>query len=74
MGEAELASDILATLCTQIQSNKAIDNIYKRYEDEEGPVPAKAIVFERAMDVIKGIYPDEEMQGTCWTRKHMFYS
>ena len=74
MGEAELASDILATLCTQVQTNKSVDGAYKRFEDEEGPVKQKADIFSEAMDHVSSIYPPEEMHGTCWTRKHMFYT
>ncbi|MEQ9097484.1 MAG: hypothetical protein RIE32_14615 [Phycisphaerales bacterium] len=74
MAEAELASDILATLCTQIQTNKNVDALYKRYEDQEGPVTEKTKLFEKVMDVIQSVYPPDEMHGTCWTRKHMFYS
>lgn len=74
MAEAELASDILATLCTQVQTNKSVEGVYRRYEDTEGPVPYKVQVFERTMEEISRIYPPEEMNGTCWTRKHMFYS
>jgi len=74
MGEAELASDVLASLCTQVQTNKSVDVVYKRFEDEEGPVTQKAATFRKAMDHISLIYPPEEMRGTCWTRKHMFYT
>lgn len=74
MGEAELASDLLATLCTQIQTNKSVDAVYKRYEDEEGSIPDKAKLFFETMEVIGKVYPAESLIGTCWTRKHMFYS
>ena len=74
MAEAELASDILAMLCTQAQANKSIDVVHKRYEDEEGPVSKKAAVFEQAMGHAADIYPPDELHGTCWTRQHMFCS
>lgn len=74
MAEAELASDILATLCTQVQTNKSLESVYRRYEDTEGPVPEKVDVFERTMAIISHVYPPEELHDTCWTRRHMFYS
>jgi hypothetical protein len=74
MGEAELASDLLATLCGGFQSNKAVEGFYRRFEEEEGPVFEKAELFETTMAYVGEIYPAGMLRQTSWTRTHLFYS
>lgn len=74
MGEAELASDLLSAFLVQIQSPKALDTAYRNFEDEGGGVPEAIERCRSAIKVAARIYPDDEIQGTSWASKHMYYS
>ena len=74
MGEAELASDLLSAFLNQIQSTKAIKNMYQKYEDTEGDIPASVERLRAAIKLAALIYPEEEIRDTCWSSKHMYYS
>ena len=74
MGEAELASDLLAAFLVQIQSIKAIETTYRNFEDEEGNIPEAIDRLREAVRHAARIYPEDDIRGTCWTRKHMYYS
>ena len=74
MAEAELASDLLATLCNGIQSNRNVEGLYREYEDIEGPVFEKADLFNTVMSYIGEMYTAEDIRQTCWNRQHMFYT
>ncbi|RMH38617.1 MAG: DUF262 domain-containing protein [Gammaproteobacteria bacterium] len=74
MVEAELAGDLLMNLVGGIQTNKNIENYYKRFEEEEGDLPRASRVFDDTMSWIGAIYPGEEMSLTNWSRQVLFYT
>ena len=74
MGEAELAGELLAALTDSVQTNKATEQQYKKYEDDEGPVAKAVDDFDDAMSHIGTVYPPEELAGTNWSRIHLFYT
>jgi hypothetical protein len=74
MGEAELASDLLLSICEGIQTNKNIENLYKKYEDEEGDLEISRDQFDKIMSYIGEIYPPEELANTNWSRIQLFYT
>jgi hypothetical protein len=74
MAEAELSSDLLVALCAGVQTNKSIEIFYRRFEDNEGPLPDKTTQFDRTMSYIGEIYPPAELVNTNWSRVHLFYS
>ena len=74
MGEAELASDLLVAFLVQIQSPKAIETVYRNFEDEEGNIPEAQERLRDAVRMAARIYPEEEIRETSWTKKHMYYS
>lgn len=74
MAEAELASDLLGTFLVQIQSSKAIESTYKRFEDEEGDLPIAAQRLSNAIERVASVYGEDELRGSAWSSKHMYYS
>ena len=74
MGEAELASDLLTAFLNQVQSTKAIERVYREYEDTEGNIPHAVERFRAAVNKAALIYPQDEVRETCWSSKHMYYS
>lgn len=74
MAEAELASDLLVSLVGGIQSNKVIEQFYKKYEDDSGPIEKCCARFDEIMSYIGSIYPPEELAGTNWARIQLFYT
>lgn len=74
MGEAELASDILAVALEGIQTNKTIEKIYAKYEDENADIGRFVSQAIDALDLIIGMYPPEELKQTNYRRIHVFYS
>ena len=74
MAEAELASDLLISICDAVQTNKSIDGFYRKYEEERGNLENAADKFDTIMSYIGEIYPGSELAETEWSRVHMFYS
>lgn len=74
MAEAEFASDLLATFLNQIQSSKAIEASYRKYEDVEDGVQEAASRLRNALATVYSIYSPEELVGTAWSSQHMFYT
>lgn len=74
MGEAELASDILAAAIDGIQSNKSIERVYSKYEDETCDIQSQLSNAIEALDFILEIYPHEDLKQTNFRRIHIFYS
>jgi hypothetical protein len=74
MAEAELSGDMLMTLVGGVQTNKSLEQFYKKYEDEQGPLEKAKQQFDTTMSYIGEIYPPEEIQGTNWSRVHLFYT
>jgi len=74
MGEAELASDILAAAVEGIQSNKGLEKVYVKYEDESSTIGPQASKVMEALDLILELYPYEDLKQTNYKRIHIFYS
>lgn len=74
MAEAELTSDLLVALVDSVQTNKTLEQFYKKYEDEQGDLERASERFEKIMSYIGAIYPPEELGGTNWSRIHLFYT
>lgn len=74
MSEAELASDILGCFLVQMQSSKAVESTYKKFEDEEGDLPLASARFEKAVDACAAVYGEDELIPTAWSSKHMYFT
>lgn len=74
MAEAELAGDMLVSLVDSVQTNKSVEQYYKKYEDEQGPLEKSKTRFDEIMSYIGTIYPPEELANTNWSRVHLFYT
>ncbi len=74
MGEAELASDLLVAFLEGVQSNKAIERVYKEYEEEEGDLENAYDNLKQAVEIAASIFPDQELKQSAWRRKHLYYS
>ena len=74
MAEATLASDMLIALSDGVQTNKNMENIYKKYEDEPGGIDKFVGQFNTVMRHLAELYAPEELAGTNWRRVHMFYT
>lgn len=74
MSEAELTSDLLVSICESIQTNKSVENYYKKYEDDFENVDEVESKFNAIMAVIAEIYPAKELANTNWARVHLFYT
>ncbi len=74
MAEAELASDLLMAISGGVQTNKNIEQYYKKHEDRPEDLPAATDRFEQVMSYVSSIYPTEEIQRTNWSRIHLFYT
>jgi hypothetical protein len=74
MAEAGLAGDLLMAILGGIQTNKSIEQFYKKYEDEDSGLPEAIENFDNTMSHIGEIYPPEELQNTNWSRIHLFYT
>jgi hypothetical protein len=57
-----------------VQTNKSLEQFYKKYEDNEASLPAVSEKFDNIMSHIGEIYPPEELQNTNWSRIHLFYT
>lgn len=74
MAEAELASDLVATLIEGIQSKKAIPGFYKKYDDDENGLEGIEEKFDEVMSYVGAIYPSDALKTTNFQRVHLFYS
>jgi len=74
MAEAQLASDLLVSICDGVQTNKSIEAFYKKYEDESAEMDRWAAEFDQTMAYIGELYPPAELATTNWARPHIFYS
>jgi hypothetical protein len=74
MTEAALTGDMLMSLIGGVQTNKSLEQFYKKYEDKQGPLERTKQQFDTTMSYIGEIYPPEEIQGTNWSRIHLFYT
>ncbi|WP_089278308.1 DUF262 domain-containing protein [Antarctobacter heliothermus] len=74
MAEAELASDLLGCFLVQMQSSKAVETTYKRFEDEEGAIPEVRARLRNAIHAVASVYTNDEIKGSAWSSKHMYFS
>ena len=74
MREAELSADLFVALIDGVQTNKGIENFYKKYEDKRGDLPTAASKFDTIMSYVGAIYPPLEIASTNWSRVHLFYT
>ncbi|MCX8523099.1 DUF262 domain-containing protein [Chryseobacterium formosus] len=74
MAEAELAADLVVALLDKVQTNKGIENFYKKYEDDQGNLEQVEIQFDKIMSVIGSIYKPEELKNTNFSRIQLFYT
>lgn len=74
MGEAELSADLYVALIDGVQTNKNVEQFYKRYEEEIGPLEAVTEQFDTIMSYVGTVYPPEELARTNWSRIPLFYT
>ena len=74
MSEAELASDLLGCFLVQMQSSKAIEITYKRFEDMEASIPRAVERLKFSLNFVSNIYSEEELKSSAWSVKHMYFS
>jgi len=74
MAEAELAGDMLMAIVGGVQTNKSLEQFYKKHEDEASGLPQGIGKFDSTMSHIGAIYPPEELLNTNWSRIHLFYT
>jgi len=74
MAEAELAADLFMALIEGVQTNKKIEQYYKKYDDTVEPVEEAAKKFDTIMSYIGSIYPAKEITHTNWSRVQLFYT
>lgn len=58
----------------QMQSSKAVESTYKKFEDEEGDLPLASARFEKAVDACAAVYGEDELIPTAWSSKHMYFT
>lgn len=74
MSEAELTSDLLASLIDGPQTNKSIEGYYRRFDDEFVDADAFEHRFDVTMGAIEEIYPARDLANTNWSRIQLFYT
>ena len=74
MAEADLVADLFVSLVGGIQTNKNVEQYYKKFEDEIGNFEDIASRFDKVMSFVGAIYPPEELAETNWARNHLFYT
>lgn len=74
MAEAELTADLLMAILGGVQTNKSIEQFYKKYEDDDVGLPLAIEKFDNIMSYIGEIYPPEELKNTNWARVQLFYT
>jgi hypothetical protein len=74
MAEAEMSADLFVSLIDTVKTNKGIEAYYKKYEDDEGPLPKAKEKFDNIMTYIGIIYPASEIKNTNWNRPQLFYT
>jgi hypothetical protein len=74
MLEAELASDLVVSVVDQVQTNKNIEQFYRKYEEDFDDIDETEEKFDNVMKIIGSVYPAEELGTTNWARIHLFYT
>jgi len=57
-----------------VQTNKTMESIYRKYEDDPENLPRCGEQFDEVMSYIGEIYPSGEMAPTNWKRIQLFYT
>lgn len=74
MAEAELSADLFSALLGGVQTNKNVEQYYRRYEDQTGNLEEVAKQFDTIMSYIGTIYPPQDIASTNWSRVPLFYT
>ena len=74
MAEAELTADLLVSLIDKVQTNKGIENYYKKYEDDPGDLENAEQKFDQIMTYIGAIYKPEDLKNTNFNRPQLFFT
>jgi hypothetical protein len=74
MAEAELVADLLVAITGGIQTNKNVEQYYKKFEEDIGDLDKSLKKVDTIMSFIGKIYPAEELALTNWARIHLFYT
>jgi hypothetical protein len=74
MAEAEMSADLFVSLIDSVRTNKGIESYYKKYEEEEGPLPDAKKKFDKIMSYVGAIYPPSDLKSTNWKRPQLFYT
>jgi len=74
MAEAELSSDLIIALVEGVQTNKNIESIYSKYEEDFPEIDFYEKQFEQTMSIIGDIYGSDEISSTNWSRIQLFYT
>lgn len=74
MAEADLTADLLVSIVDKVQTNKGIENYYKKYEDEPDNLEESEQKFDQIMSYIGAIYKAEELKNTNFNRTQLFYT
>jgi hypothetical protein len=74
MAEAELTADLLVSILDKVQTNKGIENYYKKYEDDQGNLEDVVGKFDEIMSYIGSIYTALELKNTNFKRTQLFYT
>ena len=74
MTEAELTGDLFVALLDGVQTNRVVEQFYKKYEDEPGDIEFIGQKFDTIMSYIGEIYPPEQIRNTNWSRIQLFYT
>lgn len=74
MAEAELTADLFIALLDGVQTNKQVENFYKKYDDDPANLEEIVKRFEKVMSYLGSIYKPIELKLTNYSRIHLFYS
>lgn len=74
MIEAELSSDLVVSLLDGVQTNKGIEQYYRKYEDDFEGFEQIESKFDSIMSYISEIYSSQDLAQTNWARIHFFYN
>lgn len=74
MAEAELSSDLLTSIVGGVQTNKSVEQFYKKYADQDLGLQQATDKFDNTMSHIGELYSPEELLNTNWSRIHLFYT
>ncbi|NJN99324.1 MAG: DUF262 domain-containing protein [Anaerolineales bacterium] len=74
MAEAELSADLFTALVDGVQTNKNVEQYYRKYEDDLADLEMMGERFDEIMSYIGAIYSPEDLSNTNWSRIQLFYT